>query len=109
MSEDDPLAPMVRVPGIPFKNGEWHHIAVTWKNFDTGKNDAVSSLYIDGKLIDAVKDRPLAMDWDMDKTGIYVAINFIGLLDELALFDRALSEAEVALLHQQPGCLAQKK
>ena len=103
-----PMAPMVRVPKIAFKNGDWHHIAVTWKNFDTGKNDAVSSLYIDGKFIGAVKDRALAMDWDMDKTGIYVAVNFVGLLDELALFDRALSAAEVSLLRERPGLFGER-
>jgi hypothetical protein len=49
------------------------------------------------------------MRWDMDQTGIYVAVNFIGLLDELALFDRPLTAVEVARLHQQPGLLATLK
>jgi hypothetical protein len=49
------------------------------------------------------------MDWDLDKAGIYVAVNYIGLLDELALFNRPLSAAEVAHMHKNPGLLAPLK
>ena len=91
IKEEDPKAPMVRVPKVGFKTGDWHHIVLTWQNFDTGKKDALASLYIDGKQIGDVKDRAIAMDWDIDKAGIYVAVNYIGLLDELALFNRPLT------------------
>src|SRR5262249_15135506 len=64
LKESDPRAPMVRVPRVAFRAGEWHHVAVTWKDFDTGKPNATSSLFIDGKLMGSVKDTPLAMDWD---------------------------------------------
>jgi hypothetical protein len=73
------------------------------------QGDATSALYIDGQLVGAVKGRALAMGWDLEKTGVYVAVNYIGLLDELALFGRALSAAEVALLHDKPGLLAPLK
>jgi hypothetical protein len=62
-------------------------------------------LYIDGKLIGDVGNRPLAMRWDLDKTGIYVAVNYIGLLDELAIFSRPLSADEVQRLFREPGFL----
>ncbi len=109
VAESDPAAPMVRVPGIGFKEGDWHHVALTWDNLDTGKKDAKAVLYIDGKRIGAVSGRALAMGWDLDRTGVYVAVNYIGLLDELALFNRPLSAAEVSLLHRRPGLLAPLK
>jgi hypothetical protein len=109
LSEDDADAPMVRVPGVAFTAGQWHHVVVSWRNFDTGKNDAHAALYIDGKEIGVVKDRPIAMKWDIERAGIYIAVNFIGLLDELAVFDRPLSAAEIALLHRAPGVLAEPK
>jgi hypothetical protein len=104
--EEDPRAPMVRVPKIDWKAGDWHHVVLSWQNFDTGKEDAVSALYIDGKLIGTIKGRALAMDWDLDRAGIYVAVNYIGLLDELALFRRALTAEEVQALHKNPGLMA---
>jgi hypothetical protein len=106
VKESDPKAPMVRVKDPGFKAGDWHHVVLTWTNFDTGKSDGRAALYIDGKLIGEVKDADLHMDWDLDRTGIYVGVNFIGLLDELALFNRALTAEEVALLRAKPGLLA---
>jgi hypothetical protein len=49
------------------------------------------------------------MDWDVDKAGVYIAVNYIGLFDELALFDRALTAEEVGLLYARPGLLAPLK
>jgi Concanavalin A-like lectin/glucanases superfamily len=105
-SEDDADAPMVRVPRVAFKADEWHHVVISWQNFDTGKPDAQATLYIDGKKIGSVKDRAIAMAWDVDRAGIYVAVNFIGLLDEFAVFGRPLTPDEVALLFREPGVLA---
>lgn len=109
IKEEDPKAPMVRVPKIDWKAGDWHHVVLNWKNFDTGKEDAVSALYIDGKFIGEIKDRAIAMDWDLDKAGLYVAVGYIGLLDELALFKRALTGEEIQALHKQPGLLTPLK
>lgn len=105
MAESDADAPMVRVPAVNFKAGEWHHVVLSWENLDTGRPDARASLYIDGKLQGTIKDRPLAMAWDIDKAGIYTAVNFIGLLDEFALFSRALTADEIGRLMREPGCL----
>jgi formylglycine-generating enzyme required for sulfatase activity len=109
VKEEDPRAPMVRVKDVGLKSGDWHHVVLTWDNLDTGKKDALATLYIDAKKIGDVKDRDLAMDWEVEKAGIYVAVNYIGLLDELALFNRPLTADEVTLLHKQPGMLAALK
>ena len=109
IAEEDPQAPLVRVPGIDWQLGQWHHVVISWRNFDTGRADAVSSLYIDGRLIGQIRDRAIAMNWDVDKAGIYVAVNYLGLLDELALFNRELTADEVRLLHSQPALLAPLK
>lgn len=109
IGEDNPNAPMVRVPKVGWKADDWHHVVLTWTNLDTGKADAVTSLYIDGKLIGQVKDRAIAMGWDADKANVYTAINYIGLLDEMALFNRALTADEVAALHKKPDLLTSLK
>lgn len=103
--EDDPAAPMVRVPRVAWTADDWHHVVLSWSGFDTGKADAVSELYIDGKLIGAVKGRAVAMKWDVEKAGIFLAVNYVGMLDELALFGRALTVAEVGELFRRPGML----
>jgi hypothetical protein len=45
------------------------------------------------------------MQWDLEKTGLYIAVNYIGLLDELALFRRPVSAEEVQRLYREPGVL----
>lgn len=107
--ESDPNAPILWVKNIGFKSGDWHHLALAWKNFDTGRKDGLSALYIDGKRVGEIGGHDLHMDWDLEKTGIYLAVSFIGLLDELALFNRELTATEVAHLHQRPGMLALSK
>lgn len=109
IEEDDPAAPIVRVPDVGWKAGDWHHVVVTWENLDTGRANAATALYIDGKLMGEVKGRALDMDWDVEKTGIYLAIDYIGLLDEFALFGRALTPDEVKALHGTPALLSTLK
>lgn len=109
ISESDPQAPLIWVKQVDFKQGRWRHIVMNWRNFDSGKPDAETELFIDGKSQGTLRGRELAMNWNVEKTGIYVAVNYVGLLDELALFDRPLTAAEIALLGEHPEVLAQPK
>ena len=101
-----PNAQIYWVKNVGFKAGDWHHVALAWRNFDTGRKDGHSTLYIDGKRVGEIRGHDLRMDLDLEKTGIYVAVSFIGLLDELAVFNRELTASEVAQLHQRPEALA---
>jgi Concanavalin A-like lectin/glucanases superfamily len=109
VKEEDPKAPLVRVPGIGWKELDWHHVVITFKNLDTGKPDAVTALYIDGKLKGEVKEQAIAMKWEMAEAKIYLALSYIGLIDEFALFDKALTGDEVQLLHKKPALLTPLK
>ena len=103
--ESDPDAPLVVVPSIGFHSGDWHHVAFTWSNFDTGRADARAALWVDGELKGEMADRDIAMGWDLARTGVYLAVNYVGLLDEVAIFSRALSGAEIRDLHGHPDAL----
>jgi hypothetical protein len=83
----------------------WHHVAFTWNNFDTGRADVEAALYIDGIFQGALKNREIAMDWDLERAGIYFAVGYIGLLDELAVLNRPLSVEEIQRLHRELGLL----
>jgi lysophospholipase L1-like esterase len=106
IAESDPKAPMIPAKQIGFKADDWHHLVLSWNNFDTGKKDAHTVLYIDGKKKGELKDIELAMDWDLEKAGIYIAVNYIGLLDEFAVFNRPLTVDEVNRLHEKPALLS---
>lgn len=106
LKESDPLAPLIRVKKIGFQEDEWHHLAMTWRNLDSGKDDATVALWIDGKRSGELKDRNIAMKWDVEKAGIYFAVGLIGQMDELAIFRRELTPAEVASLHKDAGLVS---
>jgi hypothetical protein len=102
------FSPMVWVDQPNLKVGDWHHVALVWQNFDSGKTDARASLHIDGKLMGEIKEKdyPISMDWDLDKAAIYLGVSYIGLIDEFALFDRPLAPDELILLRTQPAILS---
>jgi hypothetical protein len=106
VKESDPAAPLIRVKKVGFKEDEWHHIVMTWRNIDSGKANSNVSLWIDGRRVGEVPKREIAMKWDLERTGIYVAVSLIGRLDELALFDRELTKAEVGSLFRNAGLLS---
>ncbi len=105
LSESDPDAPLVVVSPIGFQETDWHHILFTWTDFDSDAENAQATLYIDGSPRGSFGGRNITMDWDISQTGIYVAVGYIGLLDELAIFDRALNAAEIARLAAEPEAL----
>lgn len=104
--ESDPAAPLIHVRKIGFKEDEWHHMAMTWRNVDSGRPDAEIALWIDGRKGGALTKRDIAMKWDIDKTGIYFAVGLIGRLDELAIFDRVLTPAEIGVLYKNAAALS---
>lgn len=104
--ETDPGLPWAWVKENALKVEAWNHVVLTWTNFDTGRKDGRSAIYVDGKLVGEVTGRDLAMKWDLEKTRIYLVYKYQGLVDELALFNRGLTAEEVSLLKQQPNLLA---
>ena len=38
--------------------------------------------------------------WDLERAAIRLGVNYVGLFDDLSVFNRELSEPEVKALHQ---------
>ncbi len=109
IAESDTDAPLVVVKNVGFRADRWHHVAFTWRNSDTGRADGEAALYLDGELQGVLEGRQIAMDWDIGKTGIYFAVGYIGLMDELAVFRRPLGAEEIRRLNREPGLAAALK
>jgi hypothetical protein len=91
--------PLVTVNNPPFAKGKWTHIVFTWDAFNTGRADGVARLYLDGVPRGTLSGRQQTFTWDPAETKIAMGLGYIGLLDELAIFNRSLTAAEVAALH----------
>lgn len=91
--------PMVPVSKWPFDRKHWTHVVFTWKDFNTDK-PAAATLFLDGKSQGSLSTKQ-QFTWSPDKTVIMLGINYIGWLDDLIVFDRAISESEIGLLGKQ--------
>ena len=85
-------------PGLgSIKAGEWHHIAAVYST-TAGK----LSQYVDGKLVQSfdlsgtTAASPTAVYVGCRKEGTTAAQFFIGSIDEIVMYQRALSESEVS-------------
>ena len=84
-----------RLTGSPVSTGEWHHAAVTY-------DGTTLSLYLDGNPENS-DDRAMEASDGVMLLGIHKSLSedfFIGSIDEVAIFDRALSAAEIYALAQ---------
>jgi hypothetical protein len=91
--------PLVTVQDPPFRGGKWTHVAFAFQNFNTGKPDGVVRLYLDGKPHGELSPRLQTFTWDAEQNAIALGLSYIGLLDELSIFNRALSAEEIGTLH----------
>jgi concanavalin A-like lectin/glucanase superfamily protein len=102
--EDIPPAerPLVAVERPPFGKGKWTHVVFTFERFNTGQSNGIVRLYLDGQPAGQLSARQQTFTWIPENATIAMGLSYIGLFDELSVFDRALSDAEVASLHALP-------
>jgi hypothetical protein len=60
----------------------------------------MAKLYLDGVLQGKTPVISEPFGWDLDRAAIRLGVNYVGLFDDLSVFDRELSEQEVKTLHQ---------
>lgn len=98
--------PMVTVKTPPFSRDTWTHVAFTFDNVNaTDVSPAVATLYINGESQGSLRN-PMQFHWDLAKTAIMIGIDYIGDLDDLAIFRRALSADEIRSLYALPEGVA---
>ena len=89
----EPQRPLVPAKSNPFSSDKWTHVAFTWENFNTGKKDGVATLYLNGKNEGIITEWNQKFSWAGKPHRI--GLNYMGLFDELACFNRALSSKEI--------------
>jgi hypothetical protein len=98
--------PMVQVERAPFSQARWTHVVFTLEHINAKNTKPVASMYIDGELQGAITDWDLSFGWAADSAQIAFGSSYVGFLDEVSIFDRALSTPEVRTLHQLPNGVA---
>ena len=96
---------LVVVDEPPFRRGEWTHVLITYSGLGSASG-GTARLYIDRHLQGVIEGVDEPFTWDLSRAQIRPGVNFVGLFDELSLFDRPLTEAEVVALNQLEGGVA---
>ena len=98
--------PMVPVHKPPFRADHWTHVVFTFGNINSGQKDGWGKLYVNGELQGDTKGWDAVFNWDVSQSAVTLGLSYVGLLDELTIFNRPLTDAEVKAIHQSPQSLA---
>lgn len=94
--------PLVTVKRPPFSSDAWTHVCFTWKDINSASGKAATAaLYLNGEL-QGTLNQPIKFTWDPKQAKIKIGINYIGMMDDLIIFDSALSPVQVELLYGHP-------
>ncbi len=89
----------------PFAGDRWTHVAITYAGL--GQPGGAATLYLDGERVPGgADDIDEPFTWDVERGAIRLGVNYVGLFDELAVFDRPLTDDEVGALHALDGGVA---
>ncbi len=95
--------PLLPVQSPPFDKDQWTHVMFTWSKFNTGEKDGVARLYLNGRHQGDIEGWNQIFTWKDDESiKLYLGLNYIGLLDEVSCFNRALSQKEIQWIFENP-------
>lgn len=87
--------PMVQVARAPFSRESWTHVVFTLENINDKSKPPVGKLYLNGKLQGTIEKWDMTFDWDPTKVLLVLGASYVGHMDDLAVFDRPLTDGEV--------------
>jgi hypothetical protein len=88
---------------MPFGRDRWTHVVIRYENLNSDKGSA--QLYLNGELHGTQENIHEPFGWDLERATIRLGLSYVGLLDELAIFNKALSEEEIAEIYSMQGNL----
>ena len=98
------LGRLVVVDEPPFAAGRWTHVAIVYEGL--GGTNGQATLYLDGVAQGTSEGIAEPFGWDFTTASIRVGVNFVGLMDDLAIFDRPMSAEEIGTLRSLEGGVA---
>ena len=103
-SDQDPFFNQrtVVVTQPPFARGQWTHVAIAFSAIGTDSG-GTAKLYLNGKPVGTATGIKEPFTWEPFLATIRLGVNYTGLFDELSMYTRALTDAEVDALYRLDG------
>jgi hypothetical protein len=95
----DSQRPAVNLKRAPFSREQWTHAVFTFENLNDKSKKPVGRLYLNAKLMGTIENWDLTLGWNPDAVQLVLGASYVGQMDDLAVFNRALTDAEVKQLH----------
>jgi len=95
--------PMVPAYQPPFSREHWTHVVFCFGNINSGKPDGWGRLYLNGQDQGAFTNWRLPFNWDESRSALTLGLNYVGWIDDVAVFNRPLTAQEVANLYTLDG------
>ena len=92
--------PMVQVERAPFSRDAWTHVVFTFENVNDKSRPQTGRLYLNGKPQGTIENWDLSFGWDPSRVMLVLGAAYVGHMDDLAVFSRALSDGEVKQLYE---------
>jgi hypothetical protein len=77
-------------------------VVFTLENINDKTKPPGGKLYLNGKLQGAIEKWKLTFDWDPAQVLLVLGAAYVGHLDDLAVFDRPLTDVEIDRLYGLP-------
>ena len=90
--------PMVQVDRPPFTREAWTHVVFTLENVNNKTGPQAGRLYLNGELKGSIENWDLTFGWDPSQVLLVLGASYVGHMDDLAVFNRVLSDEEVKQL-----------
>ena len=95
----DAQRPAVNLRKAPFSREAWTHAVFSFANLNDKAKKPLGRLHLNGKLVGTIENWDLTLGWNPDAVALVLGASYVGHLDDLAVFNRALTDAEVTQLH----------
>jgi hypothetical protein len=92
--------PMVQVERAPFSREKWTHVVFTLENINDKQKPQSGRLYLNGKPQGRIENWELTLDWNPARVLLVLGAAYVGYMDDLAVFNRPLTEGQVKQLYE---------
>jgi len=97
----DFISQLVVVDEPGFKREAWTHIVINFIGLNTG--DGKAAIYVNGEMKGLRKDIKDPFTWEIEKSNIYLGLSYIGLMDEVSIYNKHLSKEQIKALYGLEG------
>lgn len=94
---------LVRMDNPPFDSDQWTHVLVNYSGLNSP--DGKAELYVNGDFVGIRENISNPFTWNLEESNIYLGLSYIGLFDELSIFNRSLSKEEIEVLYKGKSIL----